>query len=84
MKTLVKDSQETKLLLHLKTQKRTAASSAPAEKKESTTLKEGFYHPTLKRPQHGGVSGPAKKSEKMEHLVKKKTNTQSSKKTNKK
>ena len=89
MKTHIKESHEcefcqatfseTKELIgHLKTHSRTSASSAQTEKKESTALKEGFYHPTLKRPRHSGVSrsGPPNKSEKMEQLPNKKTNTQ--------
>merc|ERR1712226_1449404 len=85
METLIKESDEgescnaffsetKELIVHLKTHSRTSASSVQTEKKESTALKEGFYHPTLKRPKPIGVSGPSNKSEKME--PNKKSNTQ--------
>ena len=89
MKTHTKESQvcqfgqatvsETKELIgHLKTHSRISASSAQPEKKESTALKEGFYHPTLKRPKHSEVSrsGPPNKSERVEQLANRKSNTQ--------
>ena len=74
MKTHISETKE--LIGHLKTHSRTSTSQAQAEKKESTALKEGFYHPTLKRPKHSGVSRQPNKSEKMEQLPNKKTNTQ--------
>ena len=81
MKTDIKGSQEAtfsetkELIVQLKTQSRTSTSSGQTERKESTALKEGFYHPTLKRPKPScAVSGPSNKSEKME--ANKKPNTQ--------
>merc|ERR1711913_278767 len=70
MKTHISETKE--LIGHLKTNSRTSTSQAQAEKKESTALKEGFYHPTLKRPKHSGVSRHPNKSEKMEQLPNKK------------
>ena len=72
------DTKAKEQIGHLKTHSRISASSAQPKKKESTALKEGFYHPTLKRPKPSEVSrsGPPNKSDKMEQLANKKSNTQ--------
>ena len=65
-------SQTKNLILHLKTHMR---SSAQTERKDSTSLKEGFYHPTLKRPKNQ-ISVFENKSSRKEKFEKKKANTQ--------
>ena len=62
-------SETKNLIQHLKTHIRKSAPLVPqTEKKESTALKDGFYHPTLKRPQQ--------RFDKIEQIQKKKANTQ--------
>ena len=50
-------------------------SSAQTERKDSTSLKEGFYHPTLKRPKNQ-ISVFENKSSRKEKFEKNKANTQ--------
>ena len=61
-----KKTQSNNMIVQLKTQIRTSGPSVHKEKKESQALKEGFYHPTLKRPRDRVT----------EDREKKKTNTQ--------